>query len=156
MAELMEYTPETKNEENTFAKVEWLEYPRSVTVRVPFMESQIFKVGDFITYEGRNGTGVMIIGFNGYKEDSGPIGFRYLPWRVDPTCETGRWATTHMTLRGDSRFIICYPVGFSHYGQHIKWNTLELINHLAPIENPEYQKKLQLVVTSPTSLDKED
>jgi len=30
---------------NTATEVEWLEYPRSVTVRVPFMESQVFKVG---------------------------------------------------------------------------------------------------------------
>jgi hypothetical protein len=140
---------------NTTTEVEWLEYPRSVTVRVPFMEPQVFNVGDFITYDNQNDTGVMITKFVGSKEKSGPNGFFYLPWRDDPTRESGRWATLHVTLRGDSRYIICYPVGISNFGQHITWNTLKNINHLAPVQNPEYQKKLELV-TSPTTLDKED
>jgi hypothetical protein len=105
---------------NTTTIVEWLEYPRSVTVRVPFMEPQIYKVGDFITYDNRNDTGVMITEFVGSKKKSGPNGLLYLPWRDDPTGENGRWATPYVTLRGDSRYIICYPVGISNFGQHIK------------------------------------
>ena len=163
MSELAtEYNPMEEsviNEEyifrNAATKVEWLEYPRSVTVHVTFMEPQIFKVGDFITYEGRDEAGVMITEFIGSKEMSGPNGFLYLPWRDNPTRENGRWATSHISLRGDPRYIICYPVGFPYYGQHITWNTLKNINHLAPTQNSEYQKKLKLV-TSPTTLDKED
>jgi hypothetical protein len=140
---------------NTLTRVEWNEYPCSVTVHVLNMEPQLFKVGDFVTYDGRDDTGVMITKFVGYRENSGPHGFYYLPWRDDPTRETGRWANSLITLRGNPRFIICYPVGIPHYGQHIIWNTLKNINCMAPVQNIEYQKKLDLV-TSPTTLDKED
>ena len=137
-------TPEQKLEISIVTtRIVWLEYPNSVTCYVN-NKSQILKVGDYITYEGRNGTGVMIIQICGYKEDEGPIGIRYLPWRED-----GRWATQQFSLRGDMRFIICYPSGMMHHGQHIIWNTVENINHLAP-DHHEYQKKLHSI-THPES-----
>jgi len=124
----------------THSRVDWLEYPTSVTLYLPDKEPQILNVTDYITYEGREGPGVMIVQFCGSKEDTGPIGFRYLPWR-----EEGRWASLQFSLRGDSRFIICHPVGAPHCGQHITWNTLKNINHLAPIDHPVYQTKLRSV-----------
>lgn len=132
-------------------KILWHEYPDSVTLNLPCKEPQILKVGDFITYEGRKETGAMLVKFNGYEDEPGPIGITYLPWRDEPTRETGRWATVQYSLRGDMRFIICYPCGLPHHGQHIMWNTLEIINHLAPITNPEFQKKLIALTSHPES-----
>ena len=81
----------------------------------------ILRKGEFITYEGRE-LGAKIIHFSG-NDPAGPIGMEYLPWRGD------RWATPAISLRGNTRHIICYPVGILHFGQHINWNTVELLNH---------------------------
>ena len=132
-------------------KITWHEYPHSVNLNLQYKEPQILKVGDFITFGGRNGSGAMIIKFFGYADEIGPTGFTYLPWRDEPTRETGRWATPQYTIRGDARFIICYPCGIPHNGHHIMWNELELINHLAPILNPEFQKKLISLTSYPES-----
>lgn len=80
----------------------------------------IIKKGDFITYAGRE-MGVKVLSFIG-NDPKGPIGMDYLPWRGD------RWATPQFSLRGSTRVIICYPVGIPHFGQHIDWNTVELLN----------------------------
>jgi hypothetical protein len=137
-----------KFEVNTVnTKILWHEYPDSITIHLPSKEPQILKVGDFITFEGRKGSGAIIIKIRGYADEEGPTGFTFLPWRDDPTRENGRWATPQYSLRGNIRFIICYPCGVHYYGQHIMWNTLEIINHLAPITNPEFQKKLIEVTT---------
>ena len=74
----------------------------------------ILSVGDFIKFEGRD-EGVrieQIVGDN-------PIGMEYLPWRG------ARWATPVFSLRGNPRFLVCYPYGKNTYGQHINWNTVE-------------------------------
>jgi hypothetical protein len=82
------------------------------------------RVGDFIKYRGRE-TGVRIDGFSSKGSDErGPIGFFYTPWRVAEQ----RWANPIFTLRGNSRHIIAYPVGNMHYGEHIDWSTVELLN----------------------------
>jgi hypothetical protein len=121
----------------TSAEVVWHEYPNSVTIHRVDKEPQIMKVGDFITYEGRSETGVMVVNFWGDEHKPGPNGFIYLPWR-----EEGRWASEQISLRGNSRCIICYPTGVRNYGQHIDWNTLQIINHLAPTHE-EFQKKIE-------------
>ena len=54
--------------------------------------------------------------------DLGPRGITYLPWRYDEK----RFATMSFTMRGNGRFIICYPVGMRHFGQHIDWDLLEI------------------------------
>lgn len=80
----------------------------------------VLKVGQFITYKGRE-MGVRIEQFT-YSE-AGPIGMIYLPWRGD------RWATPVLSIsHGNPRHIICFPEGLTHYGQHIQWNTVELMN----------------------------
>ena len=52
----------------------------------------------------------------------GPRGITYLPWRYDER----RFATMSYTMHGNSRFIICYPVGMRHFGQHINWDLVEI------------------------------
>ena len=74
--------------------------------------------GDCITWEGRSDY-VTIANVLGTDEEEGPRGFTYLPWRKE-----GRWASMQITLRGDARFVICYPAGFPHYGLHIKLDTI--------------------------------
>jgi len=79
------------------------------------------KPGLFISFNGREG-GVKIVNVLGYED--GPRGFTYLPWRESES----RWATPVITLRGDQRFIIVYPTGFPHYGQHIQLHTIKIID----------------------------
>jgi len=120
----------------------WHEFPNSVTVNIKGQESQIFSVGDFITYEGRNG-GAIIVNFYGFSDELGPTGMTYLPWRDEPDRENGRWASKIYTLKGDARLIICPPTGLSHYGLHIIWSTIKNINYMAPISNSAFQSKLR-------------
>ncbi len=147
---LSELTDEKISEQNTSNLIEsvynvnitWDIYPTSVILNLPNKDPQILKVGDFITHEGRQGTGVIILEFIGYEHKSGPNGFIYIPWRDDPDREHGRWGSRVVSLRGDLRFVICPPVGLPHYGLHINWFTVEVINHMAPTSNFEFQKKL--------------
>ena len=101
--------------------IQWYEFPFSITIKKDDESILILKIGDFITYQGRD-LGAKIISFSG-NDPAGPIGMEYLPWRGD------RWATPLMTLHGNPRFIICYPVGMPYYGQHINLNTIELLNN---------------------------
>jgi hypothetical protein len=129
---------ETIIESNLISRVEWHQYPSSVTVYIPKQEPYILRVGDFITYEGRQDTGAVIVEFHGDIENTGPNGFRYLPWRDEPDRDNGRWASVAFTLRGDSRFVICPPCGVPFYGLHINLKTIKIINHLAPINNSKF------------------
>jgi hypothetical protein len=85
------------------------------------------KVGDFITYKGRKDSsdGVRIEEFTWKSSDpSGPIGMIYLPWRAAEK----RWATVAWSMKGNLRHIIAFPVGTSHFGQHIDWETVQHVN----------------------------
>jgi len=103
-------------------------------------DSSIFAVGDTITYEGRPEEEplVVITEFTG-KDFNGPIGMSYLPWRSYKKC----WATPAITLRGNPRHIICYPVGNRHYGIHIDWSTVQ---HLDGLNDPVYQSLIQTLL----------
>lgn len=90
------------------------------------------KVGDCITFRAFSDIssrldGVIITSFTSkdFKSNpnTGPIGMTYLPWRKDEK----RWATASYGMRGDSRHVICYPTGTPHYGEHIEWDTVEII-----------------------------
>ena len=76
-------------------------------------------VNDFIRFDGRS-EGAKIVKILGTKEEEGPRGFSYLPWRETES----RWATPAFSLRGDPRYIICYPAGFPHCGQHVLLHTI--------------------------------
>jgi len=123
--------------------VKWHKFPNEVKLIIKGKEDIILTVGDFITYEERNGSGAIIVKFCGDKEEAGPIGMVYLPWRDDPDRENGRWASRQFSLRGDPRFIICYPCGVHHYGQHIEWETIKNINDMAPMSNSSFQSKFR-------------
>jgi hypothetical protein len=99
--------------------VSWLETGKMVHVRAGG-KSVAFSVGQFITFEGHP-LGVRVEEFFG-RDAEGPKGFTYLPWRGD------RWGTPKFSLRGNPRFVICPPVGMPHYGLHINWESVELLN----------------------------
>ncbi len=89
---------------------------RSDTDEDPLVLSE----GSCITWEGRNDY-VKIVRILGTASEEGPRGFTYLPYR-----EEGRWATPLFSLRGDPRFIICYPSGIHTYGLHIQLHTIQV------------------------------
>jgi hypothetical protein len=85
------------------------------------------KVGDFITFKGRQDSseGVRIEEFTWKASDNrGPIGLIYLPWRSHEK----RWATIAWSMKGNLRHLIAFPVGAPHYGQQIDWETVDLMN----------------------------
>lgn len=88
--------------------------------------------GICITWDGREDY-VKIVNVLGRECDEGPRGFSFLPWRKE-----GRWATPHITLRGDARFAICYPTGFPHYGLHLPLHTIKTY------EAPEYTMRADI------------
>ena len=96
-------------------QINWQEIGRSVKLIKDDGTEMILAVGDFITYDSRP-DGVSIESILGDE----PIGFEYLPWRGS------RWATPVFSFRGNPRFIIMYPHGIMHRGQHINWNTVKL------------------------------
>jgi hypothetical protein len=100
--------------------VSWLEMGKSVHVKTA-EHCVDFGVKQFITFEGHP-LGVRIEEFFG-SDQEGPKGFTYLPWRGD------RWGTPVFSLRGNGRFVICPPMGMSHYGLHINWDSVKLLNN---------------------------
>ena len=106
----------------TIPNIVWEQYSSSFRVQLRGHVDIVYKLGDTVQYDKRT-DGVVITSIKGGKE--GPTGFTYLPWRDSEK----RWATPHLTLRGDPRFIVCYPAGNKTYGQHIEWTTLKTIEH---------------------------
>jgi len=82
------------------------------------------KIGDWVKIPGRDDIVLIdsIIGRRHQTNITGPIGFTYLPWRYNER----RFATISWSMKGNSRFIICYPCGNTHYGVHIDWDKFEL------------------------------
>lgn len=100
----------------------WHEYPNSVKITSNnTLNNTIIKIGDCIIYKSRE----LPVRIDRFCGNEGPMGFEFLPWRGD------RWATPTFGLRGNPRFIICPPTGLPHYGQHIEWDTLQIV------ENPD-------------------
>ena len=113
------------------ATICWEEFGMSIRSKILSHET-VFKIGDTITFNGRPYCSplAVITEFTG-DDPNGPIGMCYLPWRSERNC----WATAQMTLRGNPRHIICYPVGNHHYGLHIDWSTAK---HMEPLNFPNY------------------
>ena len=65
--------------------------------------------------------------------DIGPIGMSYLPWRYDEK----RFASLSWSMKGNQRFIVCYPSGRNTYGMHIDWNTIYLCEKPDNIEQQQ-------------------
>ena len=100
--------------------IKWHVQPTSILLTKGDGSTLIINIGQFIEFEGRE-MGLRVESFKGTHIE-GPIGMEYLPWRSD------RWATPMFGIRGNPRFIICPPIGIQHYGQHIDWNTVKLLN----------------------------
>jgi hypothetical protein len=94
----------------------------------------VYHIGDFVWYKERGNENAGVLLANLIGDDDGPIGFTYLPWRDHKQC----WGTPVMSLRGDPRFIICYPYGLGKYGVHIDWLTLRKAE---PVDHPEFRNK---------------
>jgi len=116
----------------------WANFPVSFQVHKEDGKTEVFEVGSIVHFKGRQDTGVLVTSILG--DESGPMGFTYLPWRDD----LKRWATLQMSLRGDPRFIVCYPKGNQVYGMHIDWNTIRKVDH-ADAELPEFQAFVETV-----------
>ena len=97
--------------------VSWNKYPNSIHIHNNTI-NLVLNLGDCIIYNGRE-LPIRIDKIAGSEE--GPIGFEYLPWRGE------RWGTPTITLRGNPRFIICPPTGLPHYGQHIDWESIQIV-----------------------------
>jgi len=125
--------------------ITWEVFNKSVRVKnTSFSNDLILSVGDCITFNYDVITRppndcCVITSFTGYAEDSGPIGMTYLPWRH----EENRWASQVFSLRGNGRHIICYPNGIPHYGQHINWSSLHLVDEIDDLVFKQYVQKLK-------------
>jgi len=102
----------------------WKEAPNSVLHTKRNGDTFILRVGDCITYKGRD-LPVKVTRFTGKEE---VIGFCYLPWRGT------RWATPVYNFNGDVRHMICYPGGLEHCGQHMDWESVEIVPNPEKIE----------------------
>ena len=120
----------------------WEEFRKSIRSKLLTTgEETVFKIGDTITFHGRPNYSLLLVitEFTGY-DPNGPMGMCYLPWRSD----RNSWATEQVTLRGNPRHIICYPVGNMHYGLHIDWSTAK---HMDPVDLPAYSNFVNKLVS---------
>jgi hypothetical protein len=111
------------------------------------MPDLILTIGDCFTFNyeivNRSDDDICAVTqFTGNKEDFGPIGFTYTPWRV----KENRWGTEQWSLRGDIRHIICMPCGIAHIGQHIDWETFQIVNSIDNIDFNLYVNNLKSAI----------
>jgi hypothetical protein len=97
----------------------------------------ILSIGDCFTFDyelvKRSSDDICVITqFTGIKGESGPIGFTYLPWRINEN----RWGSEQWNLQGNSRHLLCMPHGIGHRGHVINWETLKIVNS---IDHPDFQ-----------------
>ena len=118
---------------NTKLDIKWHIYKESIIIHVNDMHTIVHK-GDFITYDTREGTGVIVEDFTGY-DLNGPIGLVFRPWRETEN----RWASIQFSLsHGNLRHLICYPMGSSHYGLPVNWESVRVINEKKPSVDYKY------------------
>ena len=88
-------------------------------------EKIVLYTGVFFKY-GKRTSGVLLEGFTNKTGDvHGPCGVTYLPWRE----EEKRWATRSYSLwKGNMRHLVAPPAGLTTYGEHVDWDTVELVN----------------------------
>jgi hypothetical protein len=65
------------------------------------------------------------------EAEEGPRGFIYTPWRPEKDGVPAHWATPKISLRGDARFVICFPTGMRHYGIILNADNMNLIDEAA-------------------------
>jgi hypothetical protein len=125
---------------NCYSLSTWVEFPSCIGVTLPDKTELKIKIGDVIWYKGREDTGVLITDILGNED--GPRGFTYLPWRDTEK----RWATLQMSVRGNPRFVVCYPTGDKHCGMHIDWSSVRVVQH-PDADHPAFKEVVEQVVT---------
>ena len=132
--------------ERTEWSAHWLdESKKSFDVKTTDGTLKSFQKGTWVILPGRDDKVIIdsiVAPFqnnNNNENNIGPRGITYLPWRYDEK----RFATMSYTIRGNSRFIICYPVSIIHFGQHIDWNRIEITSPPDNIDNELVNKVLE-------------
>jgi len=74
------------------------------------------------------------------NQDKGPIGITYLPWIEDEN----KFADVSWSIKGNKRFIVCYPEGMRNYGRHIDWDMVELCEKPNNISDEQIQNVLAI------------
>jgi hypothetical protein len=126
--------------------VSWEVFGKSARVCRDEMPDLILSIGDCFTFNyeivKRSDDDICVLnGFTGYKDQSGPIGFTYLPWRL----KENRWGSERWTLRGNSRHIICMPCGIAHQGHHIDWASFRNVDE---IDHPDFKSYINKFKTN--------
>ena len=75
-----------------------------------------------------------------HNKDKGPIGITYLPWIEDEN----KFADVSWSIKGNKRFIVCYPEGMRNYGRHIDWDKIELCEPPINVSDKQIQTVLDI------------
>ena len=75
-----------------------------------------------------------------HNKDKGPIGITYLPWIEDEN----KFADVSWSIKGNKRFIVCYPEGMRNYGRHIDWDMLEVCEPPINVSDEQIQTVLDI------------
>ena len=75
-----------------------------------------------------------------HNKDKGPIGITYLPWLEDENS----FADVSWSIKGNKRFIVCYPEGMRNYGRHIDWDKIELCEPPINVSDEQIQTVLDI------------
>lgn len=103
-------------------EIVWLSKEQSAVLTKKDGCTIVISPGTILTHPGRP-SGIKITGFSSKESDKrGPIGLYYLPWRP----LENRWAEQIWALR-NPRHLIASPVGLLHFGEHIDWSKVELL-----------------------------
>jgi hypothetical protein len=98
---------------------------------------ETLSLGNWIKLPNRNDKVIIDKIYSLKDTDIGPVGISYLPWRYNEQ----KFANVEYSMRGNVRFIVCYPTGLNTYGHHIDWDNLELCE---PPDNIIVEKMLTI------------
>jgi hypothetical protein len=74
------------------------------------------------------------------NKDKGPIGITYLPWLDGEN----KFADVSWSIKGNKRYIVCYPEGMRNYGRHIDWDKIELCEPPTNVKDEQIQNVLDI------------